>query len=64
MEKPKAKENPQQKKRKKKQAHRRKKAYHSVKKRKQFLCESDWYWRSYSNFRCRYLDNQQNIEKA
>ena len=29
-----------------KQAQRRKKEYHSVKKRKIFLCESDWYWRS------------------
>ena len=33
-------------KRKKKQAKRRKKENHSVKKRKEFLCERDWYWRS------------------
>ena len=32
--------------RKRKQAQRRKKEYHSVKKRKIFLCESDWCWRS------------------
>ena len=40
---------------KKEQAQRRKKEYHSVKKGKNFLCESDRYWRgsTLSRFRTR-----------
>ena len=40
---------------KKKQAERRKKEYHTVKKGKNFLCESDRYWRgsTLSRFRTR-----------
>ena len=49
MEKSKAEESCwEKKKRKKKQTLRRKKEYHSVKKRKNFLCDRDWYWGSSS----------------
>ena len=50
--------------RKRKQAHRRKKEYHSVKKRKIFLCESDWCWPSSmlaSRFRLKKSPSNKNL---
>ena len=50
--------------RKRKQAQRRKKEYHSVKKRKIFLCESDWCWRSSmlaSRFRLKKSPSNKNL---
>ena len=53
-----------EKKKEKKQTLRRKKGYHSVKKRKNFLCDRDWYWGSSSlasRFQTKTLLSNQNL---
>ena len=64
MEKSKEEESCRGKKKEKKQTLRRKKGYHSVKKRKNFLCDRDWYWESSSlasRFQTKTLLSNQNL---